>query len=54
MIADKKSNKSKGQKSPEEEQRPTSQDEFDSKRKMIREKTKANRVNYIVKDLPIY
>ncbi len=54
MIADKKSSRSKGEKSPEEQPGTKRQDEFDTKRRMIREKTKANRVHYVVKDLPIY
>jgi hypothetical protein len=54
MIADKKSNKSKVAPSPADEPRTKGNDEFDNKRKMIREKIKANRVNYVIKDLPIY
>jgi hypothetical protein len=54
MIADKKSTRSKGLQTPAEEARIKSQDELDAKSKMIREKIKEKRVNYIVKDLPIY
>ncbi len=53
MIADKKS-KSKASQTPVEGSGIKSQDEFDTKRKMIREKMRAKRVNYVVKDLPIY
>lgn len=36
------------------ERRTHSKDEFDNRRKLIREKMKEKRVHYVVKDLPIY
>ncbi len=54
MIANKKSERTKISPAPVEEPPTRNVDDFDTKRKMIREKMKAKRVSYVVKDLPIY
>jgi hypothetical protein len=55
MLAEKKTNRTKlTHHEKEEEQRTKSQDEFDDKRKHIKEKMRSKKVNYVVKDLPIY
>ena len=53
MIAEKTSDRGVTPKTKAAGQGNKSQDEFDKKRKMIREKAKATRVNYVIKDLPL-
>jgi hypothetical protein len=54
MVAEKKANKTKLPEPVKEEKREKSQDEYDLRRKVISEKMRSRRVNYVVKDLPIY
>ncbi len=53
MSADKKIKKEKLPEPVKEDNRHRSQEEFDDKSRAIRDR-KAKKVNYIVKDLPIY
>ncbi len=54
MSADKKINREKLPHPVKEDTRNRSQEEFDDKSKKAKQKNKAGRVNYIIKDLPIY
>jgi len=54
MKAEKKNTGKKGSPTPAEDHETKKPDEFAARGRVIREKLKANRVNYIVKDLPIY
>jgi len=54
MPADKKIEHEKLPHPEKAEKRHKSQEEFDEKRKLEKEKIKARKVNYVVKDLPIY
>lgn len=53
MSADKKNNKEKLPEPAKENTRSRNQEEFDDKSREIKNR-KAKKVNYIVKDLPIY
>ena len=54
MPADKKINKDKLPHPEKEDRKHQSQEEFDDRGKQMREKSKTKKINYVVKDLPIY
>lgn len=54
MPAEKKINPDKLPHPEKEDKRNKSQEEFDDKNKIVREKMKPKKVNYVIKDLPIY
>ena len=54
MPADKKIDKDRLPHPEKEDKRHHNQEEFDDKSKQQREKSKAKKINYVVKDLPIY
>lgn len=54
MPADKKIKKDKLPLPEKEDKRHQSQEEFDDVNKVKKEKMKPKKVNYVVKDLPIY
>ena len=54
MAADKKIEREKLPHPEKSEKKHKSQEEYDDKRKREREQMKSKKVNYIVKDLPIY
>ena len=54
MAADKKIPRDKLQQPEKHDRKNKSQEEFDEKARTDREKMKKRKVNYVVKDLPIY
>lgn len=54
MPADKKIDKDKLPRPEKEDKRHQSQEEFDDVNKVQKEKKGSKKVNYVVKDLPIY
>jgi hypothetical protein len=54
MPADKKIERDKLPHPEKNDKKHKSQEEFDQKTKIEKERTKARKVNYVVKDLPIY
>jgi hypothetical protein len=54
MPADKKIDRDKLPEPEKQNKKQKTQDEYDDRSKMQREKLKAKRVNYVIKDLPIY
>jgi hypothetical protein len=54
MAADKKIEREKLPHPEKNEKKNKNQEEFDEKRKKEREHIKNRKVNYVVKDLPIY
>jgi hypothetical protein len=54
MAADKKIEREKLPHPEKSDKKNKSQEEFDEKRKTEREQMKSRKVNYVVKDLPIY
>lgn len=54
MSADKKIDRNKLPHPEKADSQNKSQEEFDDKRKQERERIKARKVDYVVKDLPIY
>ena len=54
MAADKKIERDKLPQPEKNERKNKSQEEFDEKTRTDREKMKKRKVNYVVKDLPIY
>lgn len=54
MPADKKINKENLPHPQKEDKRHQNQEEFDDKNKVQKERMKPKKVNYVVKDLPIY
>lgn len=54
MAADKKIARDKLPHPEKNEKKNKSQEEFDEKGKTEKEKMKSRKVNYVVKDLPIY
>jgi len=54
MPADKKINRDKLPHPEKEDKKGQNQEEFDDKNKVIKERMKSKKVNYVIKDLPIY
>ncbi len=54
MATDKKIDRDKLPHPEKHDKKNKSQEEFDDKAKTEREKMKSRKVNYVVKDLPIY
>lgn len=54
MPADKKIDREKLPHPDREDKRHQNQEEFDDKNKEVKQRMKPKKVNYIVKDLPIY
>ncbi len=54
MPADKKINRDKLPQPEKQDKRHQSQEEYDDKNKVIKERSKPRKVSYVVKDLPIY
>ena len=54
MAADKKIAREKLPHPEKKDEKNKSQEEYDDKRKNQREQMKSRKVNYVVKDLPIY
>lgn len=54
MPADKKIDREKLPHPDKEDKRHQNQEEFDDKNKEVKQRMKPKKVNYIVKDLPIY
>ena len=54
MPADKKINRDNLPKPEKTDKRYQSQEEFDDRNKVEKQKAKPKKVNYVIKDLPIY
>jgi hypothetical protein len=54
MPADKKINREKLPHPEKTDKKHRGQEEFDDKNKDVKERTKTRKINYIIKDLPIY
>jgi hypothetical protein len=54
MPADKKINKNNLPHPEKQDRKHKAQEEFDDKNKVIKERTNSKKVNYVIKDLPIY
>jgi len=54
MPADKKIDTDKLPRPEKEDRQHQNQEEFDDKNKVVKERTKSKKVNYVIRDLPIY
>jgi hypothetical protein len=54
MPADKKIDRGKLPEPEKEDKKQKAQAEYDDRSKMEKQKTKPRKVNYVIKDLPIY